>query len=375
MTLRYQHLFTSVDAANSNSKKEKPFRIMEIGVFHGVHSKQMIERATKNGRQNIEFYGFDMFEEMTLEVNEAEFGKHTLALDYPKVLKYLQSKTKAKVIKLFKGDTKQVLPEVVGALPKMDVIVIDGGHSLGTVQSDFEYALKVAHDKTIIICDDYYPNDYSKGCAFLVDNDLKNRKSLKVEILEPVDFYNNNALSVQMVKITKTGEVDDLTAEPLVETVSTPSPEVPPEPANFPESADSVHNPDVQPAGLCAPSCEDSPCEHAKQHCNGSGRCQSAVGSCHMELPTSGPVDSASLSEERQELDQKLELGTVESTGTEHTDISGDEQRRDVPSELVSDDTEGSSKRSRRSRRSRNKRSGSQTETTDSQSDEGLSDQ
>jgi hypothetical protein len=375
MTLRYQHLFTSVDAANNNSKKEKPFRIMEIGVFHGVHGKQMIERATKNGRQNIEFYGFDLFEEMTSEVNEVEFGKQTLALSYPAVLKYLQTKTRAKVIKLFKGDTKQVLPEIIGALPKMDIIFIDGGHSLGTIQSDFEYALKLAHDKTIILCDDYYANDYSKGCAFLVDHDLKARKSLKVEVLEPVDFCNNNNVSIQIVKVTKTGEVDDLTVEPVVETVSTPSPEVPPEPANFPEPADSVHNSDVQPAGLCAPSCEDSPCEHAKQHCNGSGRCQSGVGPCHLELPTAGPVDSAPLSEERQEPDQKLELGAVESAGTEHTHSGSDEQRRDVPEELVSDDTEGSSKRSRRSRRSRNKRSGSQTEATDSQPDEGLSDQ
>lgn len=379
MTLRYQHLFTSIDEANNNSKKEKPFRIMEIGVFHGVHSKQMIERATKNGRQNIEFYGFDLFEEMTPEVNSTEFGKSTLALDYPTVLKYLQTKTRAKAIKLFKGDTKQVLPEIIGALPKMDVIVIDGGHSLGTVQSDFEYSLKLAHDKTVIILDDYYANDYSKGCAFLVDNELKNRHNLNVEVLEPVDHYNNNSISVQMVKVTKANEPYDAVveevAEPVVETVSTPGPEVPPEPANFLDSSNSVHNPDVQPAGLCDTGCEDSPCEHAKQHCDGSGRCKSGVGPCHLELPTAGPVDTASIPEERQEPDQKLELGTVESAGAEHTNSGSDEQRCDVPEELVQDSTEGTSKRSRRSRRSRNKRSGSQTETTDSQPDEGLSDQ
>lgn len=389
MTLRYQHLIKSVDTASGNSKKHKPFRILEIGVFDAAHGRQMVERATKNGRIFVEYYGFDMFEQMTPEVNEAEVGKKTFAKSYDEVMKYLKERTKARVIKLFKGDTKKTLPAAIPGLPKMDVIFVDGGHSLATVQSDFEHALKLAHEKTVILLDDYYPGDLTKGCAFLVENELKSRHGLNVEVLEPIDAYPESGLSVQFVRVTLTvgspatvesvPEVVEAVAAPVLEPVSVesvdpaPAVEVPPEPQNF-RAEDSHSHTDVQPSGVCLKGCGDSDCQYTGQPCDGSRRCQPRVEGGHLAEVSTAPSDPAPLSEERQEPDQKLELGFAEGQGAGNTADGGDEQRRDVSSGLEQNSVEDSSRGSRRSRRSRNKRSRSQTETTDNQDNEGLQD-
>ena len=55
MTLRYQNLVLAVDVASENSKKHKPFRILEIGVFDAAHGRQMAERASRNGRIFVEY--------------------------------------------------------------------------------------------------------------------------------------------------------------------------------------------------------------------------------------------------------------------------------------------------------------------------------
>jgi hypothetical protein len=304
-------------------------------------------------------------------------------------MKYLKARTKARIIKLFKGDTKKTLPAAIPNLPKMDIIFVDGGHSLATVQSDFEHALKLAHDKTIILLDDYYPGDFTKGCAFLVETELKSRHSLQVEVLEPIDDYPDSGLSVQFVKVTLSGvepaavesvpEVVEVTATPAPEPVSveasTPVPavEVPPEPQNF-RTEDSHSYTDVQPSGVCLKGCGDSDCQYTGQPCDSSRRCQPRVEGGNLAEISPAPSDPAPVSEERQEPDQKLELGVAESPTAEHTDNGGDEQRRDISTGLEQKTDEGSDRGSRRSRRSRNKRSRSQTETTDSQDNEGLQD-
>ncbi len=390
MNMRYQHLTQAVDDTVNNSKKIKPFRIMEIGVFDAVHGRQMIDRAVRNGRTHVEYYGFDMFEEMTAEVNEAEIGKKTFAKSYAQVMEYLTRKTKAKSVKLFKGDSKVTIPEVLHNLPAMDVIFVDGGHSLGTIQSDFEYALKLAHAKTVIVLDDYYPGDYSKGCAFIIDTDLSKRASLKVSVLDPVDIYPESGVSVQFVRVVKTGIEDEVPAapelpappseilltpeEPVAEpTAEAAAQEVVAPPATFQaESGDS--NTDLQPSGVCLKGCGDSDCKYTGQPCDGSRRCEPRVEGGHLAAISVEQIVAPSIPEERQEPDAQLELGAVESQGTGHTADSGDEQRRDVPEELDGGGEESSSKRSRRSRRSRNKRSRSSPEATDSQSDEDLQD-
>ena len=363
MPLRYQGLIESVNEICLNTKKSKFFKILQIGVSDGYLSRQLIDRAAKNGRTNIEFYGVDLFEEMTEEINVIENNRNYRARLCSEVKAYISNKTKAKTIKLCKGPSARVLAEIVESLPKFDLIFIDGGQSLATVQSDFEYALKRCGSTGQIIIDNYYPGDHSKGSAFLVDSDLTKRQSLKVTVLEPHDVCDVTETHTHLVKVALTGKTDETLAPEAL-------PHVEPERV----SVDSIHNTDVQPHGLCPKICPDSTCEHAQQSCDGSRRCESRMATIHLELPTAGPVIDSPVSEQRQEPDQKLELGAAESERIEDTDNSSDEQRRDVSEELVQEPSEPASKRARRSRRTRNKRSRTQTDTTSSETDSELQD-
>ena len=58
-------------------------------------------------------------------------------------------------IRLFKGNTRNVLPKVVKTLPKMDLIYIDGGHSYDVVKSDWINAKKLMHKHTVVVFHDY----------------------------------------------------------------------------------------------------------------------------------------------------------------------------------------------------------------------------
>jgi len=368
MALRHQHLIEAINEALGVSKKSKPFRILEIGTYDGVRAKQLIDIAVKCGMTNIEYYGFDFFEDSNPDVQAAEcLNAHPIRHETD-VAKAFAVNLKLKKVQLFKGDSKVTLPAAKPSLPKMNVIFVNGGHALNTIQSDLENSLLLSDDKTEIVVDNYYAGDNSKGCAFIVDNDVSKRHGLNVKICETVDHLDNTNINIKLVRVkleaVKSASLEEVIPELVVEPIATPATETP---ANAETATSSVCHTDLQSPGLRTDICENSTCPHAQQCCDGSRRCEPRLESRHLELPTAGPSCCTPISEERQESDQKLELGVIESQGTENTDNSSDEQRRDIPEELVSGDGEGSSRKSRRSRRSRNKRPGAQTESTDSE--------
>jgi hypothetical protein len=379
MSLRHQYLINTADDALANSKKSKPFRVLEIGCGDAIRGRQIADRAVKFGHKTIEYFGFDLFESVCSEHIYSEALAPFRIIELETVKSLIAKNSKVSVIKLFKGDSKVTLPANIKDLPKMNVIFVNGGHSLPTIQSDIEYALKLAGEKTEVVIDNYYPGDYTKGCAFAVDNDLSKRPELTVQVMPQEDVQTELKLAVKLVIVRNAAKADntqptvDTTPEYVpVEVVAAPEIKQDVEPA--PEVSNSVCDTDVQPARLCVESCPLSSCEHAQQSCDGSRRCESRVEAVHLELPTAGPVIATPLSEERQELDQKLELGVGESKGTENTDNGSDEQRRVVSEELVHGDSERPGKRKRRSRRSNNKRTGPSSETADSESDDELQD-
>ncbi len=363
MNLRYQNLISAVEEALTNSKKSKPFRILETGSHDGTKAKQMIDRAAAFGRKAIEYFGFDFFEAATPDVLYSEYLEIPPVRTLEACKDNIQRNSKATKVELFAGDTEDTLKIEWSNLEQINVIFINGGHALNTIQSDFELALKIADSGTEIVLNHYYSGDYSKGCAFLVDKDLVNRPSLKVTVCEPSDLLNEE-IEVKLVRVKKV-------AEPSVEEIAERAVEYV-EPVIEP-AQNSDSNTDVQPSGVCTTRCENSTCEHAAKLCDGSRRCESNLGCQPVELPTAGPISEPQVSEERQEPDTKLELGTVESKGVADTDNDSDEQRRDVPKDVEQSDNRSSGKKSGRSRRSRNKRTWPQTDSTDSASDDELS--
>jgi len=194
---RYEHLYKII-------KKNKCRRIMEIGVWNGNHAIKMIEEAKKTWKsEDIEYYGFDLFEDLNEKMLKEEFSKKPpLLIEVKEKLK----KTGA-IINLYKGNTLKTLPEVIHKIPNMDFIFIDGGHSLKTICNDWKYSMQLMHNKTVVIFDDYY-NREDIGCKKIVES--INKKVFYVKVLEPTEEFKKDwgILHINFVKVVKKTEID-----------------------------------------------------------------------------------------------------------------------------------------------------------------------
>ncbi len=129
----------------------KPKSIIEIGVYKGVRSKQMIQ-AARIFNKNIEYFGFDLFEMIDSNIQKKELSK------IPNTKKdTLKNLSKYAKVKLFKGYTTKTLDKLKNK--KVDLIFIDGGHKLSTIKNDWAKCKKFQKKNTIIIFDDYYLHD------------------------------------------------------------------------------------------------------------------------------------------------------------------------------------------------------------------------
>jgi predicted O-methyltransferase YrrM len=190
---RYNYLFETIN-------RKRCRKIMEIGTWNGRRALAMIERAKKfRPAGEIEYYGFDLFELMTEAVNEAELSKKPPAKD--EVEKML-SASGAKV-NLFRGFTQNVLPEVLDRLPKMDLIFIDGGHSLETITNDWNYASQLMDENTVVIFDDYYFDRNDVGCKRIVEG--IDPREYEVKVLSRRDRFRKpwGVLSINFVRVTR----------------------------------------------------------------------------------------------------------------------------------------------------------------------------
>ena len=132
---------------------KRPKKILEIGVYNGRRAVQMIQ-AAKIFNSNIEYYGFDLFEDITEEIYENEASK------FPEMKENVFRKLKkhAKIF-LFKGFTDKTLKDFSKTENKVDFIFIDGGHNIQTIDNDFFYSSKIGKENATIILDDYYLSD------------------------------------------------------------------------------------------------------------------------------------------------------------------------------------------------------------------------
>jgi predicted O-methyltransferase YrrM len=106
-------------------------RILEIGVYDGENARSMIEAAKQSAPpEEVEYYGFDLF---------SYYGEGRVEGKL--------SGTECRY-RLYRGNTLETLPEVVSALPRMDVIFIDGGKSYREAKSDWESSSLLMHEGT-----------------------------------------------------------------------------------------------------------------------------------------------------------------------------------------------------------------------------------
>ena len=144
----------------------RPKSILEIGVYQGRRSKEMIE-AAKVFTNTVYYYGFDLFDLMNDKTLKKEISKVPLNEDqiYKKIGKIASTK-------LYKGFSDKTLPEFISKQILIDFVFIDGGHSRETINNDWINIKKIMKNNTIVMFDDYYigkKND-SYGCKFIFDS-------------------------------------------------------------------------------------------------------------------------------------------------------------------------------------------------------------
>lgn len=175
--------------------KIKPKSILEVGVWDGEVALKMIGIAKRYN--TVSYYGFDLFEDLTEEQFRQEKSRRPLTIAE---IKNKLSDSNAD-IRLYKGNTLETLKIASQSLPKIDFIYIDGGHSLETVESDWNNCKELMHHNTVVMFDDYWQNREDGGCKPII-NSIDKSKYL-VEIMPALDCYDNKDFGRLEIKHAK----------------------------------------------------------------------------------------------------------------------------------------------------------------------------
>ena len=177
----------------------RPKSIIEIGVYKGVRSREMIQ-AAKIFNKKIEYFGFDLFEMINKKIQKKELSK------IPKSKKDIQIiLSKYAKVRLYKGYTKKTLNKLKDK--KVDLIFIDGGHKLSTIKNDWDKSKKFQKKNTIIIFDDYYLNNEkiikNFGCNLIINNISNKKYSKKFCFFTDKFIHLKQKLNIKMVFLKK----------------------------------------------------------------------------------------------------------------------------------------------------------------------------
>lgn len=182
-------------------RKNKPKTILEIGVFNGAFAKRMLLNATNSLNENISYTGVDLFEDLSSEVHRKEISLWASKKD---LVHNDLSKINNTQISLLKGYSKDLLPLLIGKM-KFDLILIDGGHSYETVESDFNFTKKLVNTNGAIFFDDYVNKQgvINEGYGINKVVDSINRTDYSVKISKNRDIFPKfyGLLTIRMVKV------------------------------------------------------------------------------------------------------------------------------------------------------------------------------
>lgn len=198
MASRYDNLTTALDDLRLGGKLTH-LRFLEVGTYDGVRASTLIRRWLGFGDKfTAEYHGFDLFEFLTPQMSKQELSKSKLPPSSVEVMKRMAQLPRTSV-KLYKGNTRETLPKQAEELPPMSLIFVDGGHSLETIESDWNAVKQLMDVGTITLFDDYYENRDDYGCKALVHG-LDPR--YRMLLCDPVDHIEHNNLRIRMARVT-----------------------------------------------------------------------------------------------------------------------------------------------------------------------------
>jgi len=160
--------------------EKKPKHFLEIGVFHGVTSRNVCDLLNKIHGDNFTFTGIDLFttDYETIKdeiIPQTKFSNPLKTIYYNYIIRKdpyskesvegLLSKYKNN-INIIKGNSNKVLKEI--SLNKFDYVFLDGGHKYETVLFDLKILKSVVENNGVILCDDY-DLTYAPGVKKAID--------------------------------------------------------------------------------------------------------------------------------------------------------------------------------------------------------------
>jgi hypothetical protein len=155
------------DAFQTLINAHHPGSIVEVGTWDGRRAMALAEQALKF-RERVHYVGFDLFEGADAATDERELNvkKHNTIDEVTDRLREFAKDHTGFTFELFGGDTRETLPDwAVGAKQAMDeakgdfqidLAFIDGGHSVATVQSDYNALKDICR---VMVLDDFYEAD------------------------------------------------------------------------------------------------------------------------------------------------------------------------------------------------------------------------
>ena len=178
-------------------KKKRPKVFLEVGVFHGVTSRNVCELLYQIHKNDFKFIGLDLFEKNNENKDEiipnTKFSNPLKTIWYRYIKKEdpyslsavqnLLSKFKDNV-HLIKGNSNKILKKI--DMSKIDYVFLDGGHEYSTVQNDLDCCSEVIKNNGTILCDDYNLS-YAPGVKKAIDEYVK-INNYKCEILHNLRF-------------------------------------------------------------------------------------------------------------------------------------------------------------------------------------------
>ena len=175
MNLRFKKYWRKTSLKNSQDANFllnhiyllKPKIFLEVGVFHGVTSRNVCELLHSIHGNKFKFTGIDLFviDSKKLEDEIAPQTKFSNPLkniyyryiiksdpySYESVLKLLKKFNDN--INIIKGDSNDILKKL--EIGEFDYVFLDGGHKYETVKNDLECLKNVIKNNGTILCDDY----------------------------------------------------------------------------------------------------------------------------------------------------------------------------------------------------------------------------
>ena len=174
----------------------KPKTILETGTWNGGRAIEMALAAFEN-TDKVDYYGFDLFEDATIETDKEEFNvkAHNTMEAVNKRLEEFKVKMKEKN-KIFnfvltKGNTRETLKasNLFEFLPDINYAFIGGGDSITTKQSDYDCLKHIP----VIVVDNFFAKDKDGNTVkteYCGTNKLKDNlpKDIKNNILPSEDL-------------------------------------------------------------------------------------------------------------------------------------------------------------------------------------------